>query len=86
MVVDLVGTLPLTAGRNRWVFVLTDLFTRWQEALAIPDAKAPIMATVLEEQVFCYLGIPEIIYSNQGTQFELTLLESLCAQWGIVTT
>jgi len=39
--VDLVGPLPLSAKGNTWIRVLTDHFTRWADALAIPDATTP---------------------------------------------
>ena len=38
--VDLVGPMPETPRGNRWILVLTDHFTRWQDALAIADATA----------------------------------------------
>ncbi|XP_067947474.1 uncharacterized protein [Watersipora subatra] len=41
LAVDLVGPLPPTPRGNSWVMVLTDHFTRWSDALAIPDATAP---------------------------------------------
>jgi len=40
--VDLVGPMPLTPRGNKWILVLTDHFTRWQDVLAIPDATAPL--------------------------------------------
>lgn len=49
LAVDLVGPLPEEDRGNRWILVLTDHFTRWQNALAIPDATAPVIATTLDE-------------------------------------
>ena len=46
--VDLVGPMPLTPRGNCWILVLTDHFTRWSDALAIPDASAPTVARVLD--------------------------------------
>ena len=84
--VDLVGPLPETQAKNRWILVLTDHFTRWQDALPLPDATAPTVATVLDERVFCYFGLPEQIHSDQGAQFESQLMEELCALWRIDKT
>ena len=67
--VDLVGPMPTTPRGNTWILVLTDHFTRWSDALAIPDATAPVVARALDERVFCYLGLPESIHSDQGAQF-----------------
>ena len=71
---------------NRWILVLTDHFTRWQDALALPDATAPVVAHALDERVFCYLGLPEQIHSDQGAQFESQLLSELCRLWGVDKT
>jgi len=38
--VDLVRPMPITPRGNSWILVLTDHFTRWADALAIPDASA----------------------------------------------
>ena len=66
LAVDLVGPLPETPRGNRWILVLTDHFSRWQDALPLPDATAPTVATILDERIFCYLGLPEQLHSDQG--------------------
>ena len=35
--VDILGALPVTERGNRYILVLTDCFTKWTEAYAIPD-------------------------------------------------
>ena len=84
--VDLVGPMPLTQRGNCWILVLTDHFTRWQDALALPGATAPIIASTLDERVFCYLGLPESIHSDQGCQFEGQVMQELCALWNVEKT
>jgi len=81
--VDLVRPMPLTPRGNCWILVLTDHFTRLADALAIPDASAPTVARVLDQNVFCYFGLPEPLHSNQGAQFQSQLLSDLCRLWGV---
>jgi len=81
--VDLVSPIPTTVSGNNWVLVLTDHFTRWADALAIPDASAPTVARALDQQVFCYFGLPEHIHSDQGAQFQSQLMSDLCKTWGV---
>ena len=57
--------------------MLADHFTRWQDAIALPDATAPVVATALDERVFCYLGLPEQIHTDHGAQFESLLMAEL---------
>ena len=84
--IDLVGPLPRTKQGNQWILVLTDHFTRWQDALPLPDATAPTVATTLDERVFCYFGLPEQIHSDLGKQFQSQLMMELCALWQVDQT
>ena len=58
----------------------------WQDAIAIPDATAPTVATVLDERVFCYFGLPEQIHSDLGRQFKSQLMAELCTLWRVPST
>jgi len=37
----------------------------------------------LDQQVFCYFGLPEQIHSDQGAQFQSQLMSELCKTWGV---
>ena len=76
--VDLVGPMPETSRGNKWILVLMDHFTRWQDAIPLTEATAPVVASTLDERVFCYLGLPEQLHTDQGAQFESQLLAELC--------
>ena len=68
--VDFVGPMPETTRGNRWILILVDHFTRWRDALAIPDATAPVVTSALDERVFRYMKLPEQIHTDQRAQFE----------------
>ena len=70
--------MPETSRGNKWILVLIDHFTRWQDAIPLTDATAPVVASTLDERVFCYLGLPEQLHTDQGAQFESQLLAELC--------
>ena len=84
--IDLVGPMPETSGGNRWILVLMDHFTRWQDAIALQDATAPVVAAALDERVFCYMGLPEQIHTDQGAQFKSQLMAELCQLWRVEKT
>jgi len=65
------------------VLVLTDHFTRWKDAIAVPDGASETVARVLDSQIFAYFGLPERIHTDQGAQFESALFQELCALWGV---
>ena len=84
--VDLVGPMLETSRGNRWKLVLVDHFTRWQDALVIPDATTPVVAATLDETVFSYMRLPEQIHTDQGARFESHLMSELCQLWGVDKT
>ena len=84
--VDLVGPFSKTARGNTTIIVVADHFTRWRDALPAPDGTAQTVAQILDERIFCYFGLPEQLYSDQGAQFESRLMQELCAIWGVVKT
>ena len=83
LAVDLVGPFTETPRGNRMVLVLTDHFSRWRDAIPIPDGTAETVARTLDERVFAYFGLPERIHTDQGAQFESVLFQELCGLWGV---
>ena len=84
--VDLVRPMPETRAGNRWILVVMNHFTRWQDAVSIPDVTAPVVAATLDQRVFYYLGLPKQPHSDQEAQFESQLMEELCTLWRIDKT
>ena len=76
--VDIMGPLPESNNKNSYILVVGDYFTRWMAAFAIHDQEAATVAQKLVDEVFCRLGIPEQLHSDQGKQFESKLIQELC--------
>ena len=79
---DLLDMSVTTARGNRYVLVIVDCFTRWTEAFPILDKTAQSVADVLFNQVFCRFGMPSVIHSDQGREFENKILQELCLLGG----
>ncbi|GBM36474.1 Retrovirus-related Pol polyprotein from transposon 412, partial [Araneus ventricosus] len=70
---DILGPFPVTTKGNRYVLVLMDYFTKWPEAIPIPDQEASTVAEELVRSwISCY-GVPMILHSDQGTNFNSAL-------------
>ena len=83
--IDILDELPITTNGNKYILVIADYFTKWTEALPMPNMEACTMAKILVENVLCRFGIPQKIHSDQGRQFESNLFQEMCKILGIET-
>ena len=83
--VDLVGPLPESQGIV-YMFTIIDRFTRWSEAIPLPNAHASACATALLHHWIARFGVPEDITSDRGRQFTSSLWTQLNALLGIHAT
>ena len=56
---DIMGPLPPSKHGNRYILVVSDYFTRWVEAYAIPNQEATTIAHKLVNNMFCRFSLPE---------------------------
>ena len=67
--IDILGPLPLTKSGNRFILVITDMFTEWTEAIVIPNQDSQTVTKVFVENVVCKFGTPLQLHSDQGRNF-----------------
>ena len=79
---DLLDMSVTTARGNRYVLVMVDCFSRWTEACPLPDKTAHSVADAFFNQVVCRFGMPSVIHSDQGREFENKIMQELCILCG----
>nr|VZI49519.1 unnamed protein product [Spirometra erinaceieuropaei] len=73
---DIVGPLPLSNGCS-YLLTCVDRFTRWPEAIPLPDVAAPTVVKAFLSRWVAIFGAPSIITTDRGAQFESHLFQSL---------
>ena len=84
--VDIMGPLPVTTSGNKHIMVISDYFTKWTEAYAIPDQEAKTVAQKIVDEFVCRFGVPTIIHTDQGRNFEAKLFSEMCELLGVDKT
>ena len=65
------------------VLVMTDVFTKFTQAVATRDQRANTVAKVLIQDWCHRFGVPERIHSDQGRNFESDFIKHLCKVYEI---
>lgn len=65
---DIAGPCPITD--NEYIIVLSDYFSKWVEAYAVPNHMALTVADKIVTEFFCRFGTPKQIHTDQGRKFE----------------
>ena len=78
MAMDILSFREQTENGNTCVLVVTDYFTKWTEAFALPDHQALTVADTLVTEVFLKFGVPRILHSDQGPEFQSELIQEIC--------
>lgn len=75
---DIVGPLVHTLNGNRYLLTFMDHFTKYAEAIPIPNQKADTVARAFVENVITRHGAPTKLLTDQGTNFTSQLFKEVC--------
>ena len=83
---DIVGPLPETERGNKYILVVGDYFSKWMEAYPIPNQTAVMVAEKFFNEFVCHFGVPSLLHSDQGSNFEAQVFKEMCNILGIEKT
>ena len=80
--IDLCG--PFVSSDNKiFIFSCVDLFTKYCVLVAIGNKESQTVARVLVDQVFLRHGVPDVLFSDNGSEFNANLDKDLFKFFGI---
>ncbi|KAF0146990.1 MAG: hypothetical protein FD187_3129, partial [bacterium] len=86
VVMDVVGggpSLPTTSLGNKLILTIVDAFTKYAEAIAIPDQTAETLADAFEQCWLMRYGTPMRLLTDQGRAFQSERFLELCSAYRI---
>ena len=86
MAIDVAGEFCESRSGNKWILVCMDYFTKYVTIMPIPNHQAKTLAKHLVKEVFCKIGIPLRLHSDQGTDFLSHLFMEVCQVFQIHKT
>jgi len=75
--VDITGPHPRSLKSNKYILTLVDHFSKWAEAIPLPNHTAPVVARALVIHVFSRFGTPRQLLTDRGSEFESQLFQRL---------
>ena len=83
--VDIV-VMKESSKKNKYLLTAKCCFTKWLEAIPMPDQTAETVGKTLFNHVFSRHGMPQQCHSDLGRQFIDKTFQSMCQQFGILKT
>lgn len=80
---DIMGPLPRSHSGFCYVLVIQDLFTKWVECCALRKANGKRIGEALEDLVFSRWGTPQVLLTDNGTEFANNHLDVIARTRGI---
>ena len=80
---DLVGPLPLSSNKNKYILTIFDQLSRFVVTVPIPDKSAKTLCSSLYSRWISLFGTPESIRTDAGTEFNNSFLQNIMKRLGV---
>ena len=81
---DLTGKQPRSRRGNYYLLTYVEHFSKFAEAVPIPNKEAETVCRVLTEELFPRFGAPLQLLTDQGREIENRLVRGLCTIYGVI--
>ena len=80
---DILGPFPLASAQRKFLLVAIDYFTKWIEAKPLAKITTKQVAQFVWENIICRYGIPRVMVTDNGTQFNNAEFRRYCEDYSI---
>ena len=80
---DIMGPFPTAVRQLKFLVVGIDYFTKWVEVEALATITEKNIRRFVWRCIICKFGIPRVLVSNNGKQFDNDSFRDFCSQLGI---
>ena len=80
---DCIGRYPKSKGGHAHIVVFRDLFSKWTECVPLRKANAKTISRALEDTVVYRWRTPEVLFTDNGTEFVNKEMAKAAAKLGI---
>ena len=80
---DILGPFPVGIRHMKFLVVGIDYFTKWVEAEPLANITQQNVKNFVWKNIVCRFGVPKVLLSDNGRQFDNTLFRDFCAHFGI---
>ena len=80
---DLVGPLPLSSNKNKYILTIFDQLSRFVVTVPIPDKSAKTVCSSLYSRWISLFGTPDSIRTDAGTEFNNSFLQNMMKRLGV---
>ena len=81
--IDFLGPLREAKGKEKYILLVVDAFSKWPEAFALQSCDAVTVARVLYNEIFTRYGAPSVLISDRAQNFMSKFVQALCAIFGV---
>ena len=76
--IDLIGPFPKGKGQVKFVIIAIDYLTKWVEAEPLATITEKRTTDFIKKNIICRYGVPYIIITNYGRQFNNNNFREFC--------
>ncbi|KAL2253460.1 UNVERIFIED_CONTAM: Gag-Pol polyprotein [Sesamum indicum] len=78
--IDIVGPFPPAPAQKKFIIVAVEYFTKWVEAEAVAKISENEVINFIWKNIICRFGLPRILISDNGTQFQGKKITGWCKE------